>query len=991
MPRRESLSALQREALISIPNEAQEIAVHYTLGQHDLALIRQRRGPHNRLGFAIQLCYLRYPGISLPPDADPPAGLLRHIGQQLSIKPDVWIEYAGRDETRREHALELQRAFGYRTFSVNDYRRLRTWLTELALQTNNALLLSQQLVDELRRQRILLPTPLMIDRLCVEALSRGTRLFYQRLTEGLDDGHRVRLDGVLSPRGETRTILLTWLRQPPGEAKAAKILLHLDRLHVIREVGLPLELTRSVHQNRLSQLAREGVQTSIQHLRDLEPARRYATLVAVLLDTQATVIDQILELNDRFIGKLFADAKRKHAEAFHNHGKAINEKVRMYSRVGHALLNAKETGLDPFAAIEAIVPWDIFAQSVAEADQLAQPESFDHLHLIASGHHQLRRYAPRLLDAFAFKAAPIAQPVLDAINTLKAMNQRNARTLPDDAPTGFIKPRWKQHVLTDDGIDRRYYELCAISELKNALRSGDIWVPGSRQFKDFEEYLLPLAHFSTLRDAGELPLAIDMDGERYLRERLALLKQKLEELSRRAAAGDLPDVEIADELLKIKPLSKSVPEEAEQLEEALFNIISPVKVTELLMEVDQWTNFTQHFTHLRTAIPVKDRAMLMTVILADAINLGLTKMAVACPGSTFNKLDTMRAWHIRDETYSKGLAELVNYHHRMPFAAHWGTGTTSSSDGQFYRVSGLGEQAGYVNLRYGTEPGITLYTHISDQYAPFHIKPITATVRDATHVLDGLLYHESDLRIEEHYTDTNGFTDHVFALCHALGFRFAPRIRDLKEKRLYVPDDPKNYPELKNFLGDKPINTKVILSQWPEWLRLVTSIKQGTVTASLMLRKLASYPRQNGLALAMREIGRIERTLFAIDWLLDPDLRQRVTAGLNKGEARNTLARAVCFNRLGQIRDRTFELQRHRASGLNLVVAAIILWNTAYLERSAAALRAQGRNIDEALLKHAAPVHWNHIILTGDYNWRQNKRVEKGGFRPLRQPSPSPA
>src|SRR5262249_15356590 len=157
------------------------------------------------------------------------------------------------------------------------------------------------------------------------------------------------------------------------------------------------------------------------------------------------------------------------------------------------------------------------------------------------------------------------------------------------------------------------------------------------------------------------------------------------------------------------------------------------------------------------------------------------------------------------------------------------------------------------------------------------------------------------------------------------------------------------------------INQKVIKTQWPEYLRLATSIKQGTVTASLILRKLASYPRQNGLALALREIGRIERTIFALDWLLDPRLRQRVTAGLNKGEAKNTLARAVCFNRLGEIRDRTYELQRHRASGLNLVVAAIILWNTVYLERAVNAMRGQGYPIDETLLKHVAPIHWNHI------------------------------
>ena len=195
-----------------------------------------------------------------------------------------------------------------------------------------------------------------------------------------------------------------------------------------------------------------------------------------------------------------------------------------------------------------------------------------------------------------------------------------------------------------------------------------------------------------------------------MQERLALLRSRLHELNRLAASGLLPQAEIADELLKIKPLVKTVPEEAEQLEHDLFDLIPPVKITELLMEVDRWTGFTQHFTHLRNGSAVKDRALLMTVILSDAINLGLSKMAAACPGTTFSKLDTARAWYVRDESYSKALAELVNYQHGLPFAAHWGTGNTSSSDGQFYPVGGIAEHVGQVNLRYGNRPGVTLYT-----------------------------------------------------------------------------------------------------------------------------------------------------------------------------------------------------------------------------------------------------------------------------------------
>jgi len=121
------------------------------------------------------------------------------------------------------------------------------------------------------------------------------------------------------------------------------------------------------------------------------------------------------------------------------------------------------------------------------------------------------------------------------------------------------------------------------------------------------------------------------------------------------------------------------------------------------------------------------------------------------------------------------------------------------------------------------------------------------------------------------------------------------------------------------------LNINHVCTNWDEILRLATSIQQGTVTASLMLRKFGSYPRQNGLAIALSELGRIERTVFILDWLQSLELRCRVHAGLNKADARNALARAVFFYRLGKVRDRSFEQQRNRASGLNLVTAAIVL------------------------------------------------------------------
>jgi len=983
MPRRSILSGPERDSLLAIPESTQELIRLYTFSESDLALIRQHRGAANRLGFAIQLCYMRYPGIVLEPGKEPFPPLLDMATSQLNVESERWAEYARRDETRREHLLEIEAVFGFQPFTVKDYRLSIEQLQNLAEQTDKGIVLAASIIESLRRQNVLLPSVMVLERICAEAITRANRRIYAALTDPLSKTHQQGLEELLRRKDGGTITWLAWLRQSPGRPNSRSVLEHIERLKAFEKLDLPKDLGKLVHQNRLLKIAREGAPMTAADLAKFEPKRRYATLAALVIEGKATAIDEILGLHDQVIGKVFQSAKHRHQQQFQDSGKSINDKVRLYGLVGQALLEAKKNGADPFAAIEAVLPWDAFSASVSEAQKLAQPEGFDFLHRIGESHATLRRYAPQFLNALTFRAAPAAKSLLEGVEALRSMYAANARKVPDDAPTGFIKKRWNALVSTSEGLDRRYYELCVLSELKNALRSGDIWVLGSRQFKDFEEYLLPADTVAALKRTNSLPLAVATDCEQYLSERILLLEQKLTAVNLRAAANELPDATITDAGgLKVTPLDADMPAAAQAVIDQTAMLLPHVKITELLQEADKWTGFTRHFTHLKTGEQVKDKVLLLSAILADGINIGLSKMAESCPGTSYAKLAWLQAWHIRDETYSAALAELVNAQFRQPFAGHWGDGTTSSSDGQRFRVGGKADSTGHVNPKYGSEPGRLFYTHISDQYAPFSGKVINVGIRDSTYVLDGLLYHESDLRIEEHYTDTAGFTDHVFALMHLLGFRFAPRIRDLADTKLYIPKKDASYAALKPMIGG-PVALKQIRAHWDDILRLATSIKQGTVTASLMLRKLGSYPRQNGLALALRELGRIERTLFILDWLESVDLRRRVQAGLNKGEARNALARAVFFYRLGEIRDRSFDQQRYRASGLTLLTAAIVLWNTVYLQRATDALRKQAP-LDDALLQYLSPLGWEHINLTGDYQWRARSIPPKGRFRPLR-------
>src|ERR1700730_702235 len=452
----------------------------------------------------------------------------------------------------------------------------------------------------------------------------------------------------------------------------------------------------------------------------------------------------------------------------------------------------------------------------------------------------------------------------------------------------------------------------------------------------------------------------------------------------RQRGGLLPDVMLDKGVLKITPIEKSTPPEAEALAARLYAMLPRIRITHLLSKLAQWSLFPDCFTHLRTGETAADPRILMASLLADGLNLGLTRMADACSVASLRQLAWTADWHIRDEPYALALRRLIDQQQREPLAAMFGSGFASSSDGQFFRAGGFGRDASSINAHYGHEPGFKAYTHLSDRFAPFYTKLIAATASEALHVLDALLYHQSEVAIRRHHTDGGGDSDHVFALCMLVGLQFAPRIPDLKHRRLYSFGKPSAYPALEPMIAGR-INVELIRAHWSEIFRIIVSIRTGTVTASLIMRQLASHPRQNGLATALRELGRMERTLFTLDWIDDPELRRTTGQELNKGEARNSLARAVFLHRLGEIRDRTYENQQHRVSGLNLLVTAIILWNTRYLERAVAALR-QAEAVPDQLLAHLSPLGWEHVNLTGDYIWSAEPpdTENRNGSRPLR-------
>ena len=231
---------------------------------------------------------------------------------------------------------------------------------------------------------------------------------------------------------------------------------------------------------------------------------------------------------------------------------------------------------------------------------------------------------------------------------------------------------------------------------------------------------------------------------------------------------------------------------------------------------------------------------------------------------------------------------------------------------------------------------------------------IQASENEAPCVLDGLVHDESSVEIREHATDTAGATELSSAMFHLFGYRMIPRIRDLGSRRLSVIEPSVDYAPLSCLIAGAADLT-VVENHRDEVLRVAASLGAGLVPPSVILTKIAASPRQTGLAKALAETGRIERSIFICGWLLDPTLRRRPQAILNKGEGRHTVARAVFLHPLGELRSRIAETMPYRASGLNLVVNAIILWNTVYPSRAISFVQRQGIEISRHVSRPGRP------------------------------------
>jgi TnpA family transposase len=757
------LTAVDRTRLNRFPEQIpdEDLSAFFLFSEADHATINQHREAHTRLGFALQLCALRYLGFAPDDLQTAPSVAVEYVAQQLGVAPQALAAYGARRPTRTTDFQQVQAYLKFRLATPLDFYALQTWLSERALEHDKPTLLLQLACDKLRREHIVRPGLTRLERLIATVRQQAYDETWRRLTPLVTVDQHPWLDSLLQPDAQTGRTLLNWLRREATAHTATQIVETLQKVAFLLETRIDTWDLAGLNPNRVKWLAQLGWKAPTPQLQRMDPQRRYPILVAFLQQALLHHTDVAVELYAQCLWEYYSAAQKELKELRQTLARSTNEKLRLFRELGQVLL---DTAIDD-AAVRAVsfarVPEAVLRTAIEETAGLIRPRQDDAIDFFGTRYSTIRQFAPAFLQTLTLHAQGPDSPVLPAVEVLRALDRApTRRPVPPEAPMALVTDAWRPYIREQDGtISRRDYELCTLWSLRSALRAGNIWVEHSRRYTHPDTYLIPPQEWPRWRPEVVRQTGTPSQGQERVETREAELDNTMAQVERLLARKD-SHVRIEDNQIVLSPLEADPrPASAEVLAAHITERLPRVALSELLMEVDTWTHVSRHLLHAADGERPRPTqwAPLYASLVAPACNFGLDQMA-QLSDLAYDRLAWCTTWYLREDTLKAAFTALVNYHHTLPLSQAWGSGTLSSSDGQRFPLSGKNRQARRMPPPLGYGMGVTFYSWTSDQLSQYGTKFVPVTVRDATYVLDELCNNETELPIREHTTDTHGFT-----------------------------------------------------------------------------------------------------------------------------------------------------------------------------------------------------------------------------------------
>lgn len=1012
MPVMQILNALEEEAFESPPHFTSiERKKFFTL---PLGLQEQFDGfrtPTNKVCFLIVFGYFKarrkfFGKQFRPPDVE-------FVATRFCLEPSDVETTAYDKQTALRHQQTILDFFGYGRFDEKGEEFAAREVAAKVRAHRRPKTIFLELVEALTRHKIALPKYYLLAELIAREINTHKRALIQLVDEHLTAEGRAMLDDLLEKEDVPETeeppkvqrYRLTLLKKFHHSTKPSKIKANIADLQLLRSLYSAIAPTLAaldLADEGLRYYANSVIKAEIFQVTRRAAPDRYLHLLAFIAYQTFKLHDLLIDTFLQSVQSALNTTGREHKELYYT------------SRVERRqALNEVITGLDQsiiaaFADIQMIISSDFSADAklimiddllheqaehrerlAAQLQQLKSAaagidEDANYYALLGKRSLKLQNRVSDIVHHVGFNTATAPPEVVEAIQHF----QHRRGEIEGNAPRASLSTREEVLVFDEEGKFRvSLYKALLFIKIADALKAGMLNLTHSHKYRPLDDYLLPSAEWSARRDdylkrAELAPLA---EAQLTLDSLSRELDRQYHHTNRHWLAGD-------NQLLKMHAdgtFHLVTPKEDESESPSLLPFFPErqyVSLVEVLSTVHHATRFLDEFEHWQFKYR-RERPPARTFfagVIGYGCDIGLGKIARVSKHLSESELETTVNWYFSlpniqaaNDRILRVLdrLELPNIYRRDADKLH------TSSDGQKFEVAVESLNANYSFKYFGQARGVTVYSFIDERHFLFHSTVISSAEREAAYVIDGLLHNEV-VKSDIHSTDTHGYSEIIFAVTHLLGFAFAPRIKRLDKQRLYSFERRKVYEGLGYpLLPSAYVDTKLIADNWDSILRFIATLKLRHATASQLFKRLNSYSKQHTLYRALKEFGKIPKSLFILDYVDDAVLRQSIEKQLNKIESAQKFSKAVSFGHNQEFIHADKEEQEIAESCRRLIKNAIICWNYLYLSQKLYEAETEERKTEIInAIRDGSVVTWQHVNLHGEYDFSDEKLKDSIGL-----------
>lgn len=969
-----------------------ELKEIFTPTEDEISLLNSKTKttlPVPRLGFMLILKCYQYLGRPITiQHVD--GSIKKHVAESLMIDPAINLDNYNK-VTRHRH-IKIIREY----LQINPNEKLRrqamksSALNAAATKENLADIINC-VIDELIKEKFELPAFQNLVRLARAARTITSNNNYGKIFDALSAEQKKTLDLItgIATSDSSDDKVLSWsaLKLEPKKPTPNNIKEFVQYVNNMKALHQKININLDfITPARIEQLRDEATIIDMGDMKKMRPIKRYALVTIFIYMKTASSIDDLVQVFITWIKNIETLAKTKLEEYRLEQAAQIDEYILMFYKTLLTLKN-DDTAYDKIRMIEEHLGGKI-DDLIEQCREYLGLTGENHIKWMLKPYNDKRYIIFKLLENLNILSSTSDKSIESGLKFIMHYRDYNKEWVdldknnPIQPDLSLLSEVWfkavtglkRENNLTIEKINRRYYEIAVCDVLMGDLSCGDAYVDGAFIFDDQNKQLITWEQFDAEIDGFCDLVKIPKEPTKFVDSFQSKLRQTAKKVDENYHNNPYLIIEKELPILKKSPKKKEHPD-VDKIRQMIMDEMPIKSIVDVIIEVENWLNLSVHFKPIsgyETKIADYPSRFVATT-LAYGCNMGPTQAERSLLKYTRKQIAWLFNHHVTDFRLIKAIEVLINRYNTFDLPKHWGPGDSLSVDGTFWDMYTQNLLAAH-HIRYGGYGGIGYY-HISGQYIALFSNFISCGAHESIYLLDGVVENDSDMQPKKVHGDSWAQSEVLFGLASLLGISIMPRIKQFKHLYYYKASSKDSYENINELFTEKPIDWELIGTHCHDMLRTAISIQKGKIKASMVMRKLCSKSRKNKLYFAFRELGRVVRTIFLLNYIDDVEMRRMIQAATCKSEEFNQLINWIRFGGGGVISDNMRPNQRKIIRFNHLLANMLILHTMVYQTKAVNKLRGQGIKIPDEILSEISPYWTEHLNRFGIFQLDMKKII----------------